>query len=136
MLAAFRADCSLKYFQFAPSVLAMHSPHEHVNTLAKPRLVSPFVPLSKWFSGHKGTVGNTEGGHETGRFLLTFSILFRKPEGKNWSVGEWSVANSHLKGGRSSPQALVVRNNVVVIGGWGDLDLIDVFNDLDCCASL
>ena len=46
------------------------------------------------------------------------------------SVGEWTLANFHLKGGRSSPQALVVRNNTVVIGGWGDLDLIDVYNDV------
>jgi hypothetical protein len=35
-----------------------------------------------------------------------------------------------LKGGRSSPQAVTLRNNVVVIGGWGDLDLIDVFHDV------
>jgi hypothetical protein len=46
------------------------------------------------------------------------------------TLGEWKVANFHLKGGRSSPQAQVVRNNVVVIGGWGDLDLIDVFDDV------
>jgi hypothetical protein len=46
------------------------------------------------------------------------------------SVGEWTLANYHLKGGRSSPQALTIRNNAVVIGGWGDLDLIDVYNDV------
>jgi hypothetical protein len=50
------------------------------------------------------------------------------------SVGEWAIANYHLKGGRSSPQALVVRNNTVVIGGWGDLDLIDVFSDVQTAA--
>ncbi|HKY43446.1 MAG TPA: kelch repeat-containing protein [Pyrinomonadaceae bacterium] len=50
------------------------------------------------------------------------------------SIGAWTTANFHLKGGRSSPQALVVRNNVVVIGGWGDLDLIDVFNDIQTAA--
>lgn len=50
------------------------------------------------------------------------------------SVGEWTFANFHLKGGRSSPQALAVRNNVVVIGGWGDLDLVDVFNDVQTAA--
>lgn len=54
--------------------------------------------------------------------------------GTDCSVGAWTVANFHLKGGRSSPQALVVRNNVVVIGGWGDLDLIDVFNDIQTAA--
>lgn len=50
------------------------------------------------------------------------------------SIGEWTLANFHLKGGRSSPQALAVKNNVVVIGGWGDLDLIDVFNDVQTAA--
>jgi hypothetical protein len=54
--------------------------------------------------------------------------------GTDCTVGEWKLANFHLKGGRSSPQALVVRNNVVVIGGWGDLDLIDVFNDIQTAA--
>lgn len=46
------------------------------------------------------------------------------------TVSDWTVANFHLKGGRSTPQALAIRNNVVVIGGWGDLDLIDVFADV------
>jgi hypothetical protein len=50
------------------------------------------------------------------------------------TVGEWKLANFHLKGGRSSPQALVVRNNVVVIGGWGDLDLLDIYNDVQIAA--
>jgi hypothetical protein len=50
------------------------------------------------------------------------------------TVSQWTLANYHLKGGRSSPQALVVRNNVVVIGGWGDLDLIDIFNDVQTAA--
>jgi hypothetical protein len=50
------------------------------------------------------------------------------------AVGEWKVASYHLKGGRSTPQALAVRNNTVVIGGWGDLDLIDVDNDVQVAA--
>ncbi len=50
------------------------------------------------------------------------------------AVGEWKVASYHLKGGRSTPQALAVRNNTVVIGGWGDLDLIDVDNDVQIAA--
>ena len=50
------------------------------------------------------------------------------------SVGEWTVANFHLKGGRSTPQAVVIRNNVVVIAGWGDLDSIDIFNDVQTAA--
>jgi hypothetical protein len=45
-------------------------------------------------------------------------------------VGAWTIANYHLRGGRSTPQALTVRDNLVVIGGWGDLDLIDVYDDV------
>ena len=54
--------------------------------------------------------------------------------GADCQVGEWKIADYHLKGGRSTPQALVVRNNVVVIGGWGDLDLIDVYDDVQIYA--
>jgi hypothetical protein len=50
------------------------------------------------------------------------------------TVSGWTVANYHLKGGRSTPQALAVRNDVVVIGGWGDLDLIDFYNDVQIAA--
>lgn len=50
--------------------------------------------------------------------------------GVDCTVGEWKLASYHLKGGRSTPQALAVRNNIVVVGGWGDLDLIDVYDDL------
>lgn len=46
------------------------------------------------------------------------------------TIGEWSIADYHIKGGRSSPQALTIDNNVIVLGGWGDLDLIDVYDDV------
>jgi hypothetical protein len=45
-------------------------------------------------------------------------------------VGPWRQGAYHLKGGRSSPQALALRNEIAVIGGWGDLDLTDVYNDV------
>lgn len=48
----------------------------------------------------------------------------------NCQLGPWQIANFHLKGGRSSPQALTVHKNIVVLGGWGDLDLYDVFSDV------
>lgn len=52
------------------------------------------------------------------------------------TVSEWKLANFHLKGGRSTPQAVVVRNNVVVVvGGWGDLDLIDIYNDVQTASA-
>ncbi len=49
--------------------------------------------------------------------------------GNDCSVSEWKPASYHVKGGRSTPQALVMQNSTVVIGGWGDLDLIDVYDD-------
>jgi hypothetical protein len=54
--------------------------------------------------------------------------------GSNCSVGEWNPASYHLKGGRSAPQALNVHNNIVVIGGWGDFDAIDVYDDVQVSA--
>jgi hypothetical protein len=50
--------------------------------------------------------------------------------GPTCTVGSWTKANYDFKGGRSTPQALVIRNNIVILGGWGDLDLLDVFNDI------
>jgi hypothetical protein len=55
--------------------------------------------------------------------------------GDDCAVGDWTVANYHLKGGRSTPQALVVRDNVLVVGGWGDLDQIDVYDDVQTAAT-
>ncbi|HEX8614640.1 MAG TPA: hypothetical protein VF800_25450 [Telluria sp.] len=50
--------------------------------------------------------------------------------GNDCALGPWQSANFHMKGGRSSPQALAVRKNIVVVGGWGDLDLYDVHDDV------
>ncbi|HWU88323.1 MAG TPA: hypothetical protein VN253_13650 [Kofleriaceae bacterium] len=55
--------------------------------------------------------------------------------GEDCQIGEWVIANYHLRGGRSTPQALMVRDNLVVIGGWGDLDLIDVFDDVQVASA-
>ena len=57
------------------------------------------------------------------------TVEFAKLE-SDCSVGVWSIANYHLRGGRSTPQAIVIRNNTAVVGGWGDLGLIDVFDDV------
>jgi hypothetical protein len=51
------------------------------------------------------------------------------------TLGQWTVAGYHVKGGRSSPQALSVDNSIVIIGGWGDLDLIDVYDDVQVSAA-
>jgi len=54
--------------------------------------------------------------------------------GADCTVGPWSIATYHIKGGRSSPQALAVRNSVIVIGGWGDIADVDVFSDVQSAA--
>jgi hypothetical protein len=51
------------------------------------------------------------------------------------TVGEWSLADYHIKGGRSSPQALTIGNSLLVVGGWGDYDLIDVYDDVQISAA-
>ena len=55
----------------------MHSPHEHVNTLAQTTvLLSPFLsPLLKWFLGHQGTPGNTEGDKKQAVFIDVFYFV-------------------------------------------------------------
>ena len=46
------------------------------------------------------------------------------------SVGPWMEASFHIKGGRSTPGAVVVGDRLYVIGGWGDLDFEDVYRDV------
>jgi hypothetical protein len=46
------------------------------------------------------------------------------------SVGEWKMCPFHLKGGRSAPATFVDGGRLYVLGGWGDLLLSDVFNDV------
>ena len=55
--------------------------------------------------------------------------------GPDCQISEWTITNYHLRGGRSTPQALMVRENITVIGGWGDLDLIDVFDDVQVASA-
>ena len=45
-------------------------------------------------------------------------------------VGPWNTSPFHLHGGRSTPQALVLDGDLAVIGGWGDLDVVDIFSDV------
>jgi hypothetical protein len=57
------------------------------------------------------------------------------PINNDCTVGEWSLANYHIQGGRSSPQALTIDGSIVVVGGWGDFDLIDVYDDVQVSAA-
>jgi hypothetical protein len=50
------------------------------------------------------------------------------------NVGPWTTAHFDIKGGRSTPQAVLVGNILYVIGGWGDLDLVDVYSDVQYAA--
>jgi len=71
---------------------------------------------------------------QTGADTIHLDTIEVAKVGTDCSVGEWKIASYHLKGGRSTPQALAIRNNTVVVGGWGDLDLIDVYNDVQTSA--
>ena len=46
------------------------------------------------------------------------------------NVGTWSPMHFDIKGGRSSPQAVISGNQLYVVGGWGDLDLVDIYSDV------
>src|ERR1041385_5352767 len=87
-----RAQCfplflRMKYFQFAPSVLPMHSSHEHVDTLAQATvLCPPFKVVFRPQGDNKGYRGR----QGTGRFYWRFLFCSGKPEGKDRSGGERS----------------------------------------------
>jgi hypothetical protein len=46
------------------------------------------------------------------------------------SIGPWLLCPFHLKGGRSAPGTIVNGGRLYVLGGWGDLLIEDVFNDV------
>jgi hypothetical protein len=52
------------------------------------------------------------------------------PMDSQCNVGPWSMAHFDIKGGRSTPQAVLAGNTLYVIGGWGDLDLVDIYGDV------
>jgi hypothetical protein len=57
----------------------------------KPRYCVPlFVPLLKWFLGHKGTTRDTEGDKKQAVFIGVFYFVQENPEGKDRSGGERS----------------------------------------------
>jgi len=86
-------------------------------------------------AGDQGTFLNAVAGvTQTGADTIHLDTIEVAKVGADCSVGEWKIASYHLKGGRSSPQALAIRNNTVVVGGWGDLDLIDVYDDVETSA--
>lgn len=70
--------------------------------------------------------GVTQMGQDTVH-LDTVEYTRISPAGK---LEPWRVANFDLKGGRSTPQAVVVSGVLYVVGGWGDLDLVDVYDDV------
>lgn len=67
---------------------------------------------------------------EVGQDTIHLDTVEYAKIGTDCQVGPWALANYHLRGGRSSPQAIVVGRDIVIVGGWGDLDLTDVFNDV------
>jgi hypothetical protein len=46
------------------------------------------------------------------------------------STSAWTRAAYHLRGGRSTPQAVLTGDQITVVGGWGDLDVVDVYSDV------
>jgi hypothetical protein len=83
----------------------------------------------------RGTFLNVVGGvAQIGQDTVHLDTVEVAKVNSDCTVGQWTLADYHLKGDRSSPQALAVHNNVVVIGGWGDLDLIDVYDDVQVAA--
>ena len=96
----------------------------HLNT---PR--SNFTLLG--YTGTNGSYLYAIGGvTQMGGDTVHLNTIEYAPIDQNGDVGLWKTAHFDLKGGRSSPQALIIRDTIYVIGGWGDLDYDDIYNDI------
>jgi hypothetical protein len=67
---------------------------------------------------------------EVGKDTVHFDEIETAQINADGSVGQWKLCPFHLKGGRSAPGTAVANGSLYVIGGWGDLLVEDVFNDV------
>jgi N-acetylneuraminic acid mutarotase len=67
---------------------------------------------------------------EVGKDTVHFDHVEVAEINADGSLGPWKACPFHLKGGRSAPGTLIANGLLYVIGGWGDLLLEDVFNDI------
>jgi hypothetical protein len=103
--------------EFAESANRLHTPRSNHTLLA--------------YEGSKGTylyavAGVTQLASDT---VHLDSVEYAEIDSQ-CNVGPWSMAHFDIKGGRSTPQAVLTGNTLYVIGGWGDLDLVDIYGDL------
>lgn len=97
------------------------------NHLRTPRSNHSLVALTT----DKGTFLNVVAGvGQVGNDTVHLDTIEVARANSDCTVGEWAPADYHIKGGRSTPQAVTVDKTVVIVGGWGDLDLIDVYDDV------
>jgi hypothetical protein len=65
-----------------------------------------------------------------GKDTVHFDTIETAQISADGSIGQWKLCPYHLKGGRSAPGTAVANGNLYVTGGWGDLLIEDVFNDV------
>jgi hypothetical protein len=71
---------------------------------------------------------------EIGQDTVHYDQVEVAPLNEDGSIGPWRLCPYHLKGGRSAPATIVTNSRLYVFGGWGDLLLEDVFNDVQYAA--
>jgi Kelch motif len=122
--AHYEADTQYAHLTPDNRIIAWSTSPNHLNT---PRSNHSLIAVTTDMGSYLYAVaGVTELGPDT---IHLDTIEYAKLA-SDCSVGPWTVAKYHLRGGRSSPQALAIGKTLTVVGGWGDLDLIDVFSDV------
>ena len=83
------------------------------------------------YAGPKGSYLYAVGGvTQTGSDVVHLDDVEYARVNDDCSTSPWSRTAYHLHGGRSSPQAILVGDQITVVGGWGDLDIVDVYSDV------
>lgn len=101
--------------------------HKSPNELNTPRSNASLIA----YTGPNGTfLYMVAGVTERGTDVVHLDEIEYTKVNADCSIAPWKTAAYHLHGGRSSPQAVLLGDQITVVGGWGDLDLVDVYRDV------
>ena len=67
---------------------------------------------------------------QKGKNTVHFDTVEFAPLAADGTPGPWKTCDFHLKGGRSAPGVFLAKDRLYVLGGWGDLLIEDVFEDV------
>jgi len=67
---------------------------------------------------------------QMGKDTVHYDTVEFAPLAADGSPGPWQTGHFHMKGGRSAPGVFEREHRLYVLGGWGDLLIEDVFDDI------